>query len=154
MCCDANEECIPGSIDYPYFKSDKAWCSTDNKDRNAPEVFEWVVCPNELNCEGGGNKFIVPPLDGEIITQSINKWDIEKLFVLNDVCTWIILNPAGMGFRDWMWLDVSKIETSRVFVTRSENYVYSREASEVTGGKKRYGMLKGKQYYVTGIATS
>lgn len=102
------------------------------------------MCPNELNCGANGNKAIVPPLNGEVITTAINKWEIDKLFVLGDVCSYIIQNPDKMGPRAWMWLDITGIENVDVWVSKTNDYLYDNRFPTKIESSKRIGMLRGK----------
>lgn len=125
VCCEPTEFCPTGKTDYdPRFSQAANWCSNHNDDSDAPDFFKYLVCPNELTCGDEGNKFIEPPLSGEVITRDINKWDQDNLFLDNDICSWVIKNPAGMGARDWMWVEISQVDRSLVYVTKAFQYQY------------------------------
>jgi len=60
-----------------------------------------------------------------------------------------------MGIKDWMWLHVYNLENAEVSVMQLFNYRYNgRAPSFVSAAGKKYGMLRGKDFYVTGIAKS
>ena len=70
------------------------------------------------------------------------------------MCSWIIKNPANMGPKDWMWLQISLLENAEVYVGRAYNYVYDGRPLSFVGSGKKYGMLRGKDFLVTGIGNS
>lgn len=117
-------------------------------------MFKLLVCPNEAACGDEGRKFIEPPLSGEVITREINKRDKGKLFLDNDVCSWVIRNPAAMGHQDWMWLEITEVDRAVVFVTKAYQYKYKKRNPLRKAYKHKFGMLKGLDYYVIGQSIS
>lgn len=114
-----------------------------------------MVCPNEIACGDMGNKFITPPLSGEVITRDIDRYNYNSQFVLDDVCSFIIKNPENMGVKDWMWLHAYNAENALVHVMQLYNYRHNgRNPSFVGVNGKKFGMLRGKDYYVAGISNS
>lgn len=106
VCCHQGEFCPAGINNYDdRFYQSVTWCSNYNE--WAPNEFKYVVCPNENSCGDGGRKFIMPPLTGETVTREIEKHDMGSLFLDEDVCSWVIRNPPGMGARDWMWVEIT-----------------------------------------------
>ena len=154
VCCEEGEFCPAGKNDYDdRFYQSVVWCSNYNQD--APAPFKWVVCPNEETCGDGGRKFISPPLDGEVITRAVDKYTRSKLFLDGDVCSWVIRNPAGMGARDWMWVEIMEIHRTEVFVSKAYQYKYKeRNAPKQVFKTTKFGMLRGLDYYVIGHAVS
>lgn len=76
-------------------------------------------------------------------------------FLKDDVCSYVIKNPTTMGPKDWMWLYVTKAENAEVHVSTMYDFRYDgRPTSWVGFNGKKYGMLRGKDFYVTGIAMS
>jgi hypothetical protein len=112
------------------------------------------VCPNEPSCGGDGRKYITPEMSGEVLRRDIDKYNDNYHFVKGDICSWIITNPLSMGNKDWMWLRISQVSRADVWVNKGKNYIYEgRPATKATTGKK-FAMLKGKDYYVSGWSES
>jgi hypothetical protein len=60
-----------------------------------------------------------------------------------------------MAVKDWMWLHIYNVENSEVHVMQLYNYRYTgRLPSPVGGNGKKFGMLRGKDFYVSGVSTS
>mmetsp|Transcript_30709 Transcript_30709/g.47090 ORF Transcript_30709/g.47090 Transcript_30709/m.47090 type:complete len:105 (+) Transcript_30709:320-634(+) len=95
------------------------WCS--NKNPSAPAEFKYLVCPNEMACGDSGSKFIIPDKEGNLLTREIDR---AYNFVENDVCSWVVRNPSGMGFKDWMWIEITNVDAAEVFVFRGRDYSY------------------------------
>lgn len=130
------------------------YCSDHNAEARAPYSMQYVVCPNEPACGDNGRKFITPEMSGEKLRRDIDKYNDQYRFVKDDVCSWIVTNPLGMGNKDWMWLKISYANRAEVFVNKGTKYVYEgRGSTDATKGKK-FAMLKGKDFYVTGWSTS
>lgn len=153
VCCHPGEICPAGKNDYdPRFYQAATWCSNHNED--APDRFKYLVCPNELACGDDGRKFIEPPLDGEVITRAIEKYDSSRLFLDNDICAWVIRNPAGMGARDWMWVEITEVDRSLVYVGKAYQYKYRSRNRPKLAHETKFGMLRGLDYYVIGQSIS
>lgn len=71
-----------------------------------------------------------------------------KLFLDNDICSWVIRNPAGMGPRDWMWIEVTDVDRAMVWVTKGYQYKYKKRNPIRRVNNVKFGMLKGLDYYV------
>merc|ERR1711935_656373 len=151
ICCEKDEFCQAGKDDYdPAFYQSVAWCS--NRSPNAPNWFKFIVCPNELTCGDNGRKFISPPTSGQAVTREIDKH--VNLFLDNDICSWVIRNPSGMGAKDWMWVEITRVDRCMVYITKAYDYRYkSRNQPQKAAGRK-FGMLKGLDYYVAAQAVS
>ena len=91
-------------------ENEGSWCSEKNP--LAPNEFKYIVCPNEEVCGDGGNKFIAPNMNGEVLRRDVEKQSKEIKFVLGDVCSWIIRPPQEMGSRDIMWVKVTKVSNT------------------------------------------
>ena len=59
-----------------------------------------------------------------------------------------------MGNKDWMWLKISMVDRAEVFVNKGKNYVYEGRPSTAATLGKKFAMLKGKDYYVSGWSDS
>ena len=110
------------------------------------------MCPNELTCGDNGNKFIIPKADGSRLVRRIDKHD--NLFLDNDVCSWIIKNPPDMGPRDWMWVRVSNVDRANVWISKGFDYRYKERNRPENAAEKKFGMLRGLDYYVIAVAHS
>ena len=157
FCCDPEVEkrCPRGSTTLdPLYNTPQNWCSDRNP--SAPAVYNYLVCPNEATCGDGGKKFITPEMTGEVLTRDIERYSKDNKFVLGDICSWIIRAPVEMGFRDIMWLKVSHVTQSDVFVSIGKDFTYrGRLPVDVpSSGGKKFGVLKGKEFYVVGVANT
>lgn len=140
------EFCAAEPVNYdPRFYQTAGWCSNHND--WAPDLFKAVVCPNEDSCGNGGHKFIEPPLDGEVITTAPSRHG-DNLFLNDDICSYVIKNPAGMAPRDWMWVEVSEVDRCEVVITKAYDYKYKLRNPLKNASNKRFGMLRGLDYYV------
>ena len=151
MTIDGN--CPVGGTYYSLlYASNTNYCSDKNAELMAPPSFQYIVCPNEEACGNFGYKYMTPSADGSVLTREIEKYSDEHMFVQNDICSWIITNPADMGSKDWMWLEIKNVDKAEVYVSYGNDYVFeSRSASRATYGKK-FAILKGKDYYVSSYA--
>ena len=95
---------------------------------------------------------MMPKMSGEILTRDLDKY--SHTFVEGDICSFIIQNPSDMRAKDWMWLKITKVNNAEVFVMRGKDYVYDGRPSSRTVEGKLFGMLRGKDYYVSGVSTS
>ena len=157
-CCHVwfdRNRCPVGKTTYdPRYAMNRNWCSNHNDARGAPLVTKYLVCPNEVPCGDNGNKFITPELEGTLYTRMMETRE-EHRFVKPDVCSFVIKNPPGMGWKDWMWLQIDKIENADVHVWRGYDYYWDRRSQlERVASSMKFGMLKGKDFYVVGEATS
>ena len=130
------------------------YCSDHNEEARAPFSMQYIVCPNEPACGDNGRKYITPDMSGEVLRRDIDKYNDQYRFVKDDVCSWIVTNPLDMGNKDWMWLKISNVDKAKVYVNKAIDYVYEgRPSSEATTGKK-FAMLKGKDFLVSGWSES
>jgi len=151
ICCDSKETCTPGRSTDRNFYQTTAWCS-DYNPPDTPDIFKWFVCPNEATCGDDGKKYIIPPLNGETITRAIDK--DNNLFLDNDICAWVVKNPDLMGARDWMWIEITKVDRCGVFVSKAYNYKYKSRNKPKKVSNVKLGMLRGLDYYVISHAVS
>lgn len=77
-----------------------------------------------------------------------------NLFLDEDVCSWVIRNPPGMGARDWMWVEITRVDRCDVFVTKAYQYKYRGRNPPKRAVNSKFGMLRGLDYYVVAIARS
>lgn len=68
-----------------------------------------------------------PNINGELLTREMETRS-EYKFVKPDVCSYVLRNPIGMGWKDWMWLQIDKIENSNVYVWRGYDYFWDRRS--------------------------
>ena len=151
LCCSTIENCPPGRSTDRNFYQTSVWCSNHNP-HGTPDVFKWFVCPNEASCGDNGKKYIIRPLDGEVITRAIDK--DNNLFLDNDICAWVIKNPDNMGARDWMWIEITKVDRCGVFVSKAYNYKYKSRNKPKKVNNVKLGMLRGLDYYIISHAVS
>ena len=115
---------------------------------------QYVVCPNEPACGDNGRKFITPDMSGEVLRRDIDKYNDQYRFVKDDVCSWIVTNPLSMGNKDWMWLKISNVDKAKVYVNKATDYNYEGRPSTDASKGKKFAMLKGKDFYVSGWSES
>lgn len=72
----------------------------------------------------------------------------NSLFIDNDVCSYVIRNPEGMGPRDWMWVEVTKVDKTLAAITKGYDYKYKERNPLRTANDRKFGMLRGLDYYV------
>lgn len=87
-------------------------CSYDFPE--APNMWKYIACPNEAGC---GKRDIYPKYD-EITIREHEKYDVKKLFVLEDVCAYVIYAPEEMDELDVFHLRVSGIVNAELYVMK------------------------------------
>ena len=124
------------------------YCSEDNP--NAPDMFKYLVCPNEPACE---NKYIQPQYDGENSIRQIDKWDHNML--KGDVCSFIVRGPDAMKDYDKLKMTITGIENVEVYVAESKRYRWLTHLDhfDVTDGQA-FETTGNFEFYVVGVATS
>ena len=86
---------------------------------------------------------------------SIDETISDFKFEYGDVCSWVITTPENMGFKDFLWLIVYDVSNAAVYVKNGKDYVYDGvPPSKVRSTGKKFGVLKGKEFYVIGISDS
>lgn len=69
-------------------------------------------------------------------------------FIDNDICSYVIRNPQGMGPRDWMWVEVTNVDKTIAGISKGYDYIYKQRNKMQVATNKRFGMLRGLDYYV------
>ena len=69
-------------------------------------------------------------------------------FIDNDVCSYVIRNPVGMNARDWMWVEVTRVDRTIAGISKGYDYKYKDRNPLLNSANKKFGMLRGLDYYV------
>lgn len=59
-----------------------------------------------------------------------------------------------MGPRDWMWVRVTSVDRAKVLLSKGFDYRYKARNNPVEAHDKKFGMLRGLDYYLIGMAYS
>ena len=53
-----------------------------------------------------------------------------------------------MGPRDWMWVEVTNVDKTIAGISKGYDYIYKQRNKMQVATNKRFGMLRGLDYYV------
>lgn len=56
--------------------------------------------------------------------------------------------------RDWMWLEIKKIENAQVFLMLAYDYRFDGRPPKAVNTLKKFGMLRGKDFYLLTVGDS
>ena len=90
-------------------------------------------------------------IDGYLTEDNNQAYD----FIDGTVCSFIVKQPEEMGDKDFLWMSIYDVSRATVYVSNGQDYKYSGTLpTEVTSTPKKFGILKGKDFYVVALANS
>ena len=87
-------------------------CSEDYPD--APPGWKYIACPNEIGC---GARDIYPKYNETTIREH-EKYNVSRLFLLEDVCAYVIHAPEEMQELDIFYMEVFGIVNAEIYVMK------------------------------------
>lgn len=122
------------------------YCSNDNE--RAPKLFQYLTCPNEDACEGKIINDI--KYDGTIFKRAVDKYNYN--YVKNDVCGYIIYTPFEMKEYDKMYLKITNVERTDVYISKGKGYKWINHLDSMAYENDVFSTSAGWQFYVVGVA--
>lgn len=68
-------------------------------------------------------------MNGEVITRVVD--DYTNQMVANDICSYAIISPSGMGETDQLKITVDKIKNAIVYVAKGKSYKWINHLDEI-----------------------